>query len=217
MDRSYPVSMDASLQVLMDTLSTLEFEEFGGITLTAATWAANDLTLHLTIHQQGQADQPWRLHCEDVRRSRIVNDQGIDTLQIETQHPLLLPHTEPVVELYFSSRPSDADATIGRLLEAHRAAVGGWFDSLHFFNLGPDHSLRAMLNGGFGRLAVGPRPLINLYADVLRASGVAVSSPPSRLPLWWDGARWIEEVKPLFAVILGGSYVLTPAVTAERE
>src|SRR5205823_5413511 len=123
--------MDASLQPLLDTLSTLDFDEFGGLALTVATWAANDITLHLTVHQQDQPDQPWRLHCRDVRRSQIVNGRGIDTLHIETRHPLLLPHTESFVELYFSSRPPDADATIGRLVEAHRAVVGGWFDSLH--------------------------------------------------------------------------------------
>jgi hypothetical protein len=102
------------------------------------------------------------------------------------------------------------------LVEAHWAAVGEWFDSLYFFNLGPARSLRAMLNGGFGRLAAGPRSLMDSYADVLRVSGVAVSSPPSRSPTWWDGTRWVEEVGPLFAVILGGSYVVAQAVTGAR-
>ena len=208
--------MDASLQPLMESLSTLEFEEFGSLALTGATWEANDVTLHLTLHQQGQPDQPWLLHCREVRRSRIMIERGIDNLQIETRHPLLLPHTEASVELYFSSRPSDADATIGRLVEAHWAAVGEWFDTTYFFNLGPEHSLRAMLNGGFGKLAEGPRSLIEAYADVLRASCIAVSSPPSRPPRWYDGKRWIEEAKPLFVVILGGSHVVASEVTAER-
>src|SRR5688572_26393182 len=83
-------------------------------------------------------------------------------------------------------------------------------------HLGPARSLRALLDSGFGQLAAGPRPLIERYAEALRNSGVAVSSPPSRSPVWWDGTRWVEEVKPLFAVILGASYVVSPAVTAER-
>lgn len=207
--------MDASLQPLLESLSTLEFEEFGSLTLLAATWEANDVTLHLTVHQQGQPDRPWLLHCREVRQSRIMIERGISNLQIMTQHPLLLPHTEAAVELYFSSRPSDADATVGRLVEAHWAAVGQWFDTTYFFNLGPEHSLRAMLNGAFGKLAEGPRSLIDSYADVLRASGVVVSSPPSRPPRWWDGTRWIEEAKPLFALILGGSHIVASAITAE--
>jgi hypothetical protein len=94
--------------------------------------------------------------------------------------------------------------------------VGSWFDCLHFFNLGSERSLRAMLNGGFGKLAEGPQPLIDRYAEAVRNSGVAVSSPPSRPPVWWNGAKWVEEVNPLFAVVLGASYVVSPAVTAER-
>lgn len=155
--------MDASLQPLLDTISTLEFEELGYLAITAATWADNNVTLYLTVHQQDQADQVWRLQCRDVRRSRITNDQGIDALWIKTEHPLLLPHTKVVAELYFSSRPSDPDAAVGRLVEAHQSVVGGWFDCLHFFNLGPDRSLRAMLNGGLGMLAAGPKPLIDSY------------------------------------------------------
>lgn len=208
--------MDASLQPLLDTTSTLEFEEFGHLSITAATWSDDRVTLHLTVHQQDRADQAWRLHCRNVRRSRIVNDQAINALWIKSEHPLLLPHTEAVVQLYFASRPADPDAAVGRLVEAHRAVVGDWFDCLYFFNLGPQQSLRAMLDGGFGKLAEGPRPLIEEYERVLRGCGVAVSSPPSRAPVWWDGTRWVEEVKPLFAVTLGASYVVSPAVAAER-
>ena len=85
----------------MDTLSTLDFEEFGSLALTAATRTAAGITLHLTVHQQGQPDQPWLLHCRDIRHSRIVIERGINTLQIETEHPLLLPYKEAVVDLYF--------------------------------------------------------------------------------------------------------------------
>jgi hypothetical protein len=209
--------MDASLRPLLDTLSTPEFDEYGGLTLRAVTWADGGLTLDLIVRQQDHADEPWRLLCRNVRRSRIVNDQGIDPLRIETRHPLLLPHTEELLELYFSSRPPDPDAAVGQLVEAHRAVVGPWFDCLHFFNLGPDRSLRTMLDGGFGKLAEGPRPLIEGYAEVLRRAGVAVSSPPPRSPAWWNGERWVEESGPLFALILGESYIVSPSVTAERD
>jgi hypothetical protein len=214
--RPYFLSMNASLQPLLDTLSTLDFEEFGRLALIAVTWAANDVTLHLVVHQQDHADEPWRLHCAGVRGSQILNDQGINSLRIETEHPVLLPHTEPIAELYFSERPSNPDAVVGQLIEAHRGVVGAWFDCLHFFNLGRDRSLRGMLDGGHGKLAAGPQSVIERYAEVLRGAGIAVSSPPSRPPVWWDGTRWVEEVKLLFALILGESYVVSSAVTAER-
>lgn len=207
--------MDSSLQPLLDKLSTHEFEEYGWLALRAATWTANDLTLDLIVRQQDRADEPWRLHCRDVRRSRIVN-HGAERLSIETQHPVLLPHTENVAELYFSNRPPDPDTTVAQLVEAHRTFVGEWFDCFYFFNLLPGRPLRGLLDGGFGKLAEGPQPLIERYAEVLRRAGVAVSSPPSRAPTWWDGGRWVDEVKPCFAVIFGDSYVVSAYVTAEK-
>jgi hypothetical protein len=210
------LAMDASLQPLFDTLSTLEFEEYGWLAVTAVMLERDDVILHLEVHQQNQSDQFWRIRCSAVRRSTILNSHRIDNLRIETEHPLLLPHTEPKVELYISSRPSNADVVVGQLVEAHREVVENWFDFPHFFNLGPRRSLRAMLEGGLGLLAEGPQPLIERYANVLRRAGVAVSSPPSRPPVWWDGSEWVKEEKPLFAVILGASHVVAQDVTAER-
>jgi hypothetical protein len=209
--------MDTSLQPLLDVISTHEFEEFGDLYINAAFWADNDITLRLIVHQQDQADQIWRVLCKGVRRSRIINDRGISALSIKTEHPLLLPYTQPVAELYFSSHPSDPDVAVGRLMEAHRVVVGEWFDCMEFFNVGTHQPLRALLAGGFGKLAAGPQSLIDRYAEALRSSDVCVSSPTSRPPVWWNGKQWIEEVMPLSAVILERSYVVSPSVTAERE
>lgn len=209
--------MDAPLQQLLALLARLDLEHDDWLALESVAWAGNDLTLHLAVHEAEHPAQRWRVRCRSVRRSRISNDDGVAWLRIETEHPLLLPHTEPTAELYFSSRPHDPDATIGRLVEAHRAIVGGWFDCLQFFNLGPHGSLRRMLDGGFGMIAKGPAPVIDRYGQVLRRAGVAVSSPPPRPVGWWDGERFVEETKPMYAVLLGPSYVISPSVAAETE
>ncbi|HZN67781.1 MAG TPA: hypothetical protein VFB66_21015 [Tepidisphaeraceae bacterium] len=208
--------MHPSFQPLLDSLSTLEFEEFGSLALTAVTWAGNDAALHLVVRQPDRPDEPWRLDCEAMRDSRIVCEPTFHDLWIETEHPLLLPHAEPAAELYFSSRPADPGAAVAELIDAHRAVVGEWFDCTHFFNLGPYGSLRRMLEGGHGKLAAGPLPLIERYADVLRRAGVKVSSPPARPPVWWDGVNWVPQSIPLYALILGQSFVLSPILTAER-
>ncbi len=209
--------MDPSLQPLLDTLSTPEFEERGNLAITSASWSENNVMLCLTIQQQEPEDQHWRLHCQDVRGSRISNDERRDPFCITTTHPLLLPHTEPQLELYFASRPSDPDAAVGRLIEAHRAVGGAWLDCFQFFNLGPNKSLRELLAGGFGKVADGPRSLVERYSEALRSCGALVSSPPPRPPVRWHGGNLVEQVEPLFAVILGSSYVISPSVTANRH
>jgi hypothetical protein len=139
-----------------------------------------------------------------------------ELLRIETEHPVLLPYTQPIVELYFSDHPSNCGALASELLDVHRSAVGGWFDYAHFFSVGPDRSLRAVLEGGFGKLAEGPQVLAERYAEVLRRAGVSVSLLPSRRPVWWDGEQWVEETGALYALILGESYVVAQSVSAER-
>ena len=209
--------MDPTLQQLLDLLARLDLEHEDWLALESVTWSGNDLTLHLAVHEAERPAQRWRVRCGSVRSSRISNDGGVDRLWVETEHPLLLPHTEPTAELYISSRPADPDAVVGQLVEAHRAAVGGWFDCLHFFNTGPHHSLRRMLDGGYGMIAKGPRSLIERYGDVLRRAGVKISSPPPRPATWWDGERFVAETKPMYAVVLGQSFVVSPAVTAEKS
>jgi hypothetical protein len=209
--------MDASLQEIVDAISTLEFEEYGLLAITSASWVDRDVTLCVTIKQQGHEDQRWSVLCRDVRHGRIANDETDRGFKVTAEHPLLLPYTEPRVELYFSSRPSDPEAAIGRLVEAHRAVMGDWFDCFRFFNLGRNGSLLALLDCGFGKVADGPLSLIDRYSEALRSSGVAVSSPPSRPPVWWNGTAWTQETGPLFALIVGSSYVISPTVTAKRE
>src|ERR1700742_39723 len=92
-----PGPMDASLKRILDSLTTLEFEEFGGLTLTSVTWEENGLIVNLSVCSQLQAARAWRLRCQNVRRSQIVNDQGISTLRIEHTHALLLPYTDATV------------------------------------------------------------------------------------------------------------------------
>jgi hypothetical protein len=208
--------MHESLRPLLDTFTTLEFEEFGWVALTGVMWEGNDLTLHLVVHQQDLPDECWRLRCRAERENRILNNKGCDGVVVTTEHPVLLPHTSPVTELYFSGRPADPDAVVGQLMEAHHEFVGRWFDGLRFFNLGPHRSIKRMLEGGFGKLVDGPQPLVERYADVLRRAAISVSSPPPRRPMWWDGENWIGSSGPMYAVVLGESYVVSPDVTAER-
>jgi hypothetical protein len=209
--------MDAALQLLLERLSTLDVEEYGWLRLESATWANSDVILHLVVHQQDQPDQSWLVHCHHVRNSKIRNDQAIDSIQVETEHPLLLPHLSPIAELYFHGRPAHPDAAVGQLVEAHRSLLEDWFDCMHFFNLGLSRSLRQVLESGFGLLAKGPSPLIELYAQVLQGHEVSVSSPPSRQPAWWNDGEWIQEKAPLFALIFGKSYVVASAITAEKR
>lgn len=169
----------------------------------------------MTIKQADREDQHWRVLCRTVRDSRIVLE-AVHSLRFEMRHPLLLSHIEPVVELYFSSRPSDSDSAVGRLVEAHRSVVGEWYGFHHFFNRAYHSSISELLNSGFGKLAEGPQTLMERYAECLRRYGVAMSSPPPRPPVWWNGTTFVKNDEPLYALVLGSSYFVSPSVTATK-
>jgi hypothetical protein len=206
-----------SLQELLDLISNIDLDESDRIVLQQARWAGNDMALDLVIHQMDQADQRWCITCEKVRNSEIRNHAAIDRMSVETEHPLLLPHTSSTVELYFRGQARDAGELISQLLDAHGEMVEAWFDFTHFFNVGPRESLRQLLDGGFGKLAEGPELLMEAYARTLRANGVEVSSPFAKAPVWWDGERWMQEGAGLAVLILGESYCVAPRVTAVRK
>lgn len=207
--------MDSSLQKLLATFQSLEFEEYGSVRLTAVSRLYNDFCLDMTVYPHERPEEVWRVRCHAVRDMRIMNEWGLDGLNVVTSHPVLLPHIEPIAELYFSQPPRNVDELMGQLAQAHHAAVDEWFDFLHFFNRGPGGDLRDLLEGGHGKLADGPESTIARYAEVLRRAGVPCSSPPAREPGWWDGQAFVRRTKPLFAIILGRSYLVADSVSAE--
>lgn len=210
--------MHASLQTFLDATSTFEFNEFGSLSLDSAEWAGRDMAVVVTLREQDQPDRSWRLSCAAVRNSRLQGVRELNHVMLLSVHPLLLPHVSPVVELHFRGRPADLLSTIGELVEAHRRIVGSWFDWTRFLNVHvlSDGGPRRLLEGGFGSFADGPKPLIEAYGRVLEGRGVTVSFLPERRPAWWDGTRWVDETVPLYALLLGESYVVSPGVTAEE-
>jgi hypothetical protein len=208
--------MHPSLRPLLDSLTDLDFEEFGSIGLLSAEWALEDVILSVVVEKQDQPAKGWRIRCHSVRDCKIKSTQGQTDLRVLTDHPVMMPHVSKVLELYINGAPASADATIGQLVEAHREVVGDWFDYNRFFNLGPNRSLRDMLVGGIGKLAEGPQGLIHAYARVLESNGVRTSSPPGRAPMWWNGTHWVEERQDLFALIFGDSYFVAANITAEE-
>ena len=213
--------MDPSFQPLLDVLSTHEFEEWGTVTLDSVSWTDLDVRVGLVVNVDDQPEQRFLITGRRVRSSRVryhpIQLQIDDDIKVTGEHPVLMPHTAPVTELYFHGRPSSPDTIVGQLVDAHRSLVGDWFGLEDFVKVGLRDSYRALLAGGFGMFASGPQPLIERYARVLADNGVSVSSPPPRPPLWWDGDDFDGQTEGLLALILGRSYFVGAKFTAERQ
>src|SRR6478672_6111147 len=153
--------MNTPLQTLLALIAGKEFDEDDSwINITAARWSGRDIAIDLSVRLSDEQLQHWSLECDDIRESRIVNS-GASALEVLDDHPLLWPHNQLREVLYFRGKPADASATEGRLLEAHWSTVDRWLEFDRFLR----PQVIQLLAAGHGKIAEGPLPLIQAYAD----------------------------------------------------
>jgi hypothetical protein len=182
------------------------------VNLLRAEWNGNSIELAISIHENGITKSNWSVLCHDVRRMSL-NEVCVDRLKLLSDHVLLWPHTLPQIELYYRGRPTDRLAALGAVLEAHRSLVADWFEFEYFQN----RLIPSMqhFDGESGKFADGPDLIIHAYARALEGYGIVTSSPPSRMPKWWNGGKWVDETEPLHVLLLGRSFIVAPRFDAE--
>ena len=205
------------LQDFWGLLGTLDYEEFGQMRLKSAVWEQDDLIVTFDVAVQAQPLQRWKIRFTDIRDSSIAFSEYFADLALKSQHVLLMPYVEDHVDLFFNGTIQNAHEVAGQLAEAHRNLTADWFDLSHFLNVSGTQSIVTLLQGGYGKLGEGPKPLLDAYRDVLEGCcGVSVSKATHRRPLWYDGSMYVEEVGPFYATIWGKSYVVSKGVEAQQ-
>jgi len=151
-------------------LDTDAFDANGLIHLAAATREATVLRLQMTLTFANiEPAQHWEIVCHHPVEHRIVYCV-VDAVQLERDHPLLLPYHLPYERLNFYGTVKNLDALIGALYQAHVQQVGDWISLRRFLNRGLP--LRALLATGNGVFAEGPVSLLQVYSAVLTTYGL---------------------------------------------
>jgi len=214
------------LDELMNVIGTPEFEEFGWVRLGGVEWQGEDAVLSLVLSQQDEHEQQWQIRCQSVREQRIDHSPVYNNvwLELEDDHVLLWPHVLPQVELYFRGKSAKRVEVLGTLWEKHLELVQGWFPFDRFLKGGPPAMKH--LDGGFGLFADGPEPLIRAYAEVLDDYAISASTLPPRaprVPMRWDGQRWIEFAGPwaggedrMHVLLFGQTYFVARSFEEKR-
>lgn len=205
------------LAELFTIQETLEFEEYGSLSLISAVRKEVDLELVLRLYSGVKNEQPqfWKLICHEERTHQIV--LGSDGyLKLLDDHVLLWSYTQPVASLTFRSIVEIADAwtVVGKLYEKHIQLVHQWIPFDYYFNT--NLPLAQLIASGHGLLAEGPEKLVKGYQQVMNESGFQYSCL-FRSPMRWNPLQgWIEESGELLALVLDKSYVVASSVTAEK-
>jgi hypothetical protein len=117
----------------------------------------------------------FELVFEDVPEA-TATPSACSSFQITDDHPLLWDYNDEQVTMFFSSAPLEPLALLGRLYKAHADLLDGWRELSEYW-----HADTELLRAGYGRLASGPRRVIDQYAPVvaeaMRYSIVHESSP----------------------------------------
>jgi hypothetical protein len=205
-------------RTMLDTLIALtktgEFEDSGGFRFGLAQSTAEGMALELIlVPGDGADEQHWRVDCFGVREHLLRGE--FSGLQIVSEHPVLLPFTEQVTDLYFYSASPNPMATVGALFERHRDLVGSWIPFERFLNV-VTKGLSPLLAASSGQLASGPVSLMEAYSSVLGEYGVRSSMLPSRPPKFWDGEKWLVSSIPLRALVFESSYVVAERFDAQK-
>ena len=198
-------------------LSVEDYEENGGFCFRAIQFIPSGLTIDIKyIPGDGNDAQHWRIEATEVR-DYVIRKEWMEEIEVADEHPILLPFTEAVTDLFFYQSPSDILKIVGDLLENHRKLVCDWIEFGRFFNAQTGKSLASLLTNSSGMLASGPVSLMNTYAEVLNQNGIKNSLMKPRPPKYWNGEQWMEQKAPLHALFLGTSYVIAERFKAMKK
>ena len=196
-------------------ITVLENEE-SWVRVTDVAWIDYGMTLTLAVldGQYGEATSRWRVRCTEVRELLISDVIGGGLHLHESNHVALRLHSDEVASLYFTGVPKDPLSTIGALYEAHRSICDDWMPIDKYLNqLSPSSQLLA---GGHGKLASGPKFLLEKYAEILGEAGVTTRITDIFPAKYWNGGAWVEQTIPLKLLHFGESFVIAEKFDGER-
>ncbi len=126
----------------------------------------------------------------------------VDDVRIETDHPLLYEYTAPPAAVFFRGTPSDINALVLDIAQAHATTFQGWRPFPMYLNV--EQPLATLLQSGGGLLGQMPLPLAERLTLVLEHHGLehkVMVGEPHLKPRSPD--------QPLSVLLMGESYFIS--------
>lgn len=186
----------------------------GWVRIVSADWSNDELRLRLSARWFDDTElEHWLLRCQGVVEESL-SAEGSSKLQLSASSPLLLPYTEPSVDLCFSDNRCRPALLQGIVYASCMECFGRAEYVERFLNgaaLHPDGRGNA-----FGMLGRFPQSLADRIATALADEPIRLTAMPGIPPRHWTGSEFVEH-PPLQVVSLGRSYVIGTAFSAAPE
>lgn len=193
---------------LDEILTSLEFEEDGGIYITGTDWYQDDLKLEIAVNSGlDEGSQLWEAQVTGVREE-LIKSTWADDLRLLNDHVLLWPYNGTVSELYFSSPTEKPHELYVAVVEAHQRAVNNWIPLDRFINIKPYLPLLKLCKSTNALFAKGPTELLEIYAKVLSDFNMKPNIFGERTPKRWINKQFEEEAGNLKVLFVGESYIV---------
>ena len=183
------------------------------VNIVGANWHTDDLVLRLSVSMQSETTPEfWDVTCIGVVEKSLTS-VGEELLSVHSESPLLIPFTEPEVDLFFSENECNAAKLLGLISSCSVEVFGksGYLD--RFLNQEPISN--GIVSSKFGKLGRFPKPLAEEIMRVLSTEPIRIKSIETGLPKLWTGSEFITYPK-LLALELGSSYVVGEQFSAVR-
>ena len=167
-----------------------------------------DLLLRLGVFSdyEGNQVEAWTVICSDWERFEIQSNSIAGEFSLKAEHPLLWEYLLPRTELYFSGSCNSLGVLVSELYDRHVEMTEDWIPFSHFMN---DEKPSRLLQNSMGKLAAGPKLLLEQYAKILEKNGISSSFLWERNPKRWDEVSgWVDGYTDLKLLIVDESFVI---------
>jgi hypothetical protein len=147
-------------------------------------------------------DSTVRAHFVDKKESSFVSPD-CDSLDVVSDHPVLLDYRDSWIAIYLASRPVQPAALLGNLAGAVASVVGPWRSPSAYFNAQMDPL--ALLQKGAGQLACAPQTVAEKLCLALDEWGAAYTAIPSHAGTW-----------PMQAIVAGPNFIVARSFRLDR-
>lgn len=202
------------LDQLLALVASEEFDGGGFLRIANIAFEAESCQISLLAHLDSLATpQAWRIAVDGIREISGLEGIVYDASLIEDpRHPAILQYIDEDVGLSFARAPRSASEVIGDLLLAHRQTTQDFIGFERYLNR--NVALESLIAGGRGRLASGPRFLMDCYAAILLAHEMMPTLIPTRPDIDLKTQLPLQRVS-LQMLRLGGAFIVAERFLAQ--
>ena len=150
---------------------SLEYEENGGLVISALTYKGDDLKVLFTL-SYGDNERPeqfWQLDIIGIEKERFVRN-WVTFPEIYSDHFLLYEYIDNYIELYFNDKTSNPEKLLIDLYSSH--SINYSSDLKFGIGINAPNGMLKLCSSDNGLFARGPKRILNEYAKCLTANGI---------------------------------------------